>query len=101
MEKQQTLLKKYESLVNEWNTTSMVCAVSFSASIIGLALGLIFNNIPTTVTMLVIMVIFAIFEYRAREDYVGSKKELEEEMFKLAGLKVVKIKEVVKKGIWG
>ena len=100
MEKQQTLLKKYEALVSEWNTISLVCSLAFSACFVGLVLGLVFYNISAIVISIVVMFIFGAFEYRSRKIYVEIKEELEEEMFKMAGMKKAKTREMIKKGLW-
>jgi len=100
MEKQQTLLKKYEALVSEWNTISLICSLAFSASFIGLVLGLIFYNTYAIVISIVVMFTFGAFEYRSRKEYVEIKEDLEDEMFKLAGMKKARAKELIRKGLW-
>lgn len=100
MEQQQTLLKKYEALVSEWNTISMVCAFAFSACFVGVILGLVFYNTPAIVISIAVMCVFGSFEYRSRKVYVDLKEDLEEEMFKMAGMKKAKTKELIRKGLW-
>jgi hypothetical protein len=100
MEKQQTLLKKYEALVSEWNTISLICTLAFSACFIGLILGLVFYDIHAIVVSIVVMFIFGGFEYKSRKEYVEIKEDLEDEMFKLAGMKKARTKELIKKGLW-
>jgi|GEM_PF-1320135 len=100
MESQHTLLKKYEALVSEWNTISLVSTLGFSACFIGLILGLVFINTYSVVISVVVMLLFGGFEYKSRKEYVEIKEELEEEMFKLAGMKKAKTKELIKKGLW-
>jgi len=100
MEKQQTLLKKYEALVSEWNTISLICSMVFSACFISLTLGMIFYNTYAIVISVVVMFVFGGFEYRSRKEYVEIKEYLEEEMFKLAGMKRMKTKELIRKGLW-
>ena len=100
MERQQTLLKKYETLVSEWNTISLICTLAFSACFIGLVLGLVFYNTYAIVISIVVMFVFGGFEYKSRREYVGIKEDLEDEMFKLAGMKKAKTKELIRKGLW-
>jgi len=100
MEKQQTLLKKYEALVSEWNTISLICSTVFSASFIGLILGLVFYSNVAVVISIVVMFIFGCFEYKSRKEYVDIKEELEEEMFKMAGMKKAETKELIRKGLF-
>ncbi|NIO22555.1 MAG: hypothetical protein GTN38_00825 [Candidatus Aenigmarchaeota archaeon] len=100
MERQQTLLKKYEALVSEWNTISLVCSVAFSACFIGVVLGLIFYNTSAIAISIVVMFVFGGFEYKSRKEYVEIKEDLEEEMFKLAGMKKARTKELIRKGLW-
>lgn len=94
-------MKKYESLVSEWNMLSLVCSISFAATILALVLGLIFRNLYAIAVSIITMFIFGIFEYKSRNDYVFSKAMIEEEMFKLAGMKKLKTKEIIRKGFWG
>ncbi|NIO21404.1 MAG: hypothetical protein GTN76_11865 [Candidatus Aenigmarchaeota archaeon] len=100
MEQQQTLLKKYEALVSEWNTISLICTLAFSACFIGLVLGLVFFNTYAIVISIVVMFVFGGFEYKSRKEYVMIKEDLEEEMFKMAGMKKAKAKELIRKGLW-
>lgn len=99
--KLQVLLKKYESLVQEWNMISLVVAICFSSALIGLAIGLISYNLVTICVMFVVMICFGVFEYKVRKRYVDTKAKLEKEIFKLAKLKRLELKEIVKKGLWG
>lgn len=100
MDKQQTLIAKYQALVSEWNTISLVCSVIFSVSLIGLVLGMIFYNTYAILIAIVVMLVFGAFEYRSRKEYVEIKEDLEDEMFKLAGMKKAKTKELIRKGLW-
>ena len=99
MEKQETLIAKYQSLVSEWNTIFITSSILFASSIVGLVLGLIYFNTYAIMISIVLMLVFGAFEYRSRKFYVESKRELEEEMFKLAGIKKPKMKELVEKGL--
>ncbi len=100
MEKQQTILKKYESLVMEWNTVSLVCAISFGATFLGLIIGLVYNSIYAIFVSMVVMLVFAAFEYKTRRAYARIKETLEDEMFGMAGIKKPKVRELIKKGMW-
>ncbi|MCK5022951.1 MAG: hypothetical protein KAS04_02145 [Candidatus Aenigmarchaeota archaeon] len=101
MEKQGTIIAKYQALVSEWNTIFLASSILFGCSIIGLVLGFVFSSINAMIISLVLMLMFGAFEFRSRKFYVETKHELEEEMFGHAGLKKMKIKEVVEKGlIW-
>lgn len=99
MEKQETLIAKYRSLVSEWNTILLSNSILFASSIIALAVGLVYFNMYVIVVSVFLMLVFGAFEYRSRKFYVETKHELEEEMFKLAGLKKTKLKELVEKGL--
>ncbi|MCK4531400.1 MAG: hypothetical protein KAT94_00895 [Candidatus Aenigmarchaeota archaeon] len=99
MEKQETLIAKYQSLVSEWNTIFLTSSILFASSIVGLVLGLIYYNTYAIVISIVLMMVFGAFEYRSRKFYVETKHDLEEEMFKLAGMKKPKMKELVEKGL--
>ncbi|UCC91953.1 MAG: hypothetical protein JSV39_01670 [Candidatus Aenigmatarchaeota archaeon] len=99
MEKQQTLIAKYQSLVSEWNTIFITSSILFASCILGLVAGLIYYNMYAIVISIVLMLVFGAFEYRSRQFYVEGKRELEEEMFKLAGIKKPKMKELVEKGL--
>jgi hypothetical protein len=94
------LLKKYEALVSEWNTIFLVCSLAFSASLIGLVLGLVFYSAYAVVVSVFVMFAFGVFEYRSRKEYVEIKEELEDEMFKFAGMKKSKTREMIRKGLW-
>ncbi len=101
MEKQETLIARYQVLVSEWNTVSIVCAILFASTLVGLVFGLIYFNMSVVFITLVLMFSFATFEYRSRTIYVDAKRELEEEIFKYSGLKKAKRKDLVNKGlIW-
>ena len=99
MEKQETLIAKYNSLVAEWNTIFLTSSLLFASSIIGLVIGIVYYNMYVMIITVVLMLIFGAFEYRSRKFYVETKHELEEEMFKLAGMKKMKVKELVEKGL--
>jgi ribose/xylose/arabinose/galactoside ABC-type transport system permease subunit len=102
LEKQGTIIAKYQALVSEWNTISLICSVLFASAIIGLVMGIIYLNINTMIITIVLMFIFGAFEYRSRKIYVEAKREIEDEMFKLAGMKNPKLKELVDEGlVWG
>jgi hypothetical protein len=100
MEKQQTLLKKYESMVMEWNTLSLICGIAFAATFIGLVLGLLYTNFQVIFISMVIMLVFSLFEYSTRKKYVHIKEELEHEMFRMARMKNPKIRNLIRKGMW-
>ncbi len=100
MEKHETLIAKYQALVSEWNTISLVCSMVFSFSLIGLVLGMIFYNTYAMLIAIVVMLVFGAFEYKSRKEYVEIKEDLEGEMFKLAGMKKAKTKELIRKGLW-
>ena len=100
MEKQSTMICKYQALVSEWNAISMVNAVLFGVSILGIIFGLIFVSMPAVAVATVIMVVFAAFEYKTRKKYVRLKAELEEELYRMAGMKKPKTEEIIKKGLW-
>lgn len=100
MEMQTTLLKKYESLVTEWNTISLICGISFAATFIGIVLGLIYMNLHVIVLSMVIMLVFSGFEYQTRRKYIHLKEEIEHEMFRMAGMKSPKMKSLIRKGMW-
>ena len=99
MEKQQTLIAKYNSIISEWNTIFITSSILFASCIVGLVMGFIYYNMYAIVTSIVLMIIFGAFEYRSRKFYVETKHEMEEEMFKLAGMKKPKMKELVEKGL--
>lgn len=100
MEKQSTVLYKYQALVSEWNTVSLVNAVLFGVSVMGILFGLIFVSMPAVAVATTIMIVFAAFEYKTRKKYVRLKAELEEELYKLAGMKKPRTEEIIKKGLW-
>jgi TRAP-type C4-dicarboxylate transport system permease small subunit len=100
MEKHYTILFKYQALVSEWNAISIVNAILFGVSILGILLGLVYNHMPAVGLATVLMVVFAAFEYKTRKKYVTLKLELEEEMYKLAGLKKPKTEDMIRKGLW-
>ncbi len=99
MEKEETLIAKYQSLVSEWNTIFLTSSILFASCIIGLVIGFVYYNMYVITISVVLMLIFGAFEYRSRKFYVETKNELEEEMFKLAGMKKTKAKELVDKGL--
>ena len=99
MDKQETLIAKYQSLVSEWNMIFFTSSILFASSVLGLVLGLIYFNLYAIVITIVLMLVFGTFEHRSRKLYVETKHEFEEEMFKLAGMNKPKIKELVKKGL--
>ncbi|UCD07728.1 MAG: hypothetical protein JSW41_02030 [Candidatus Aenigmatarchaeota archaeon] len=98
MDRTQVLIKKYEVLVSEWNKVSMVISIYFSACIIGLVIGLVFYNMVAVSAMLLIMAVFAGFEYKARTQYVETKAEIEKEIFAAAKTKPLQVKEIIRKG---
>jgi hypothetical protein len=95
MEKQETLMAKYQSLVSEWNTIFLSSSVLFASSIVGLVLGLIYFNAYAIVISIVLMFVFGAFEYRSRKFYVEAKEKLEKEM----GIRRACTKELVEKGL--
>ena len=99
MEKQQTLIAKYESLVSEWNTIFLASSILFASSALGLVIALVYFNTYALVISLALMFVFGTFEYRSRKLYVETKHELEEEMFRLAGMKKTSEKKLVEKGL--
>jgi len=91
-------MTKYTVLVNEWNTLSLVVSVMVGFSMLGLVMGIIYaNNMAITLTIAVLLAL-SIFEYRSREIYVESREYLENELFRSAGMKGPKVKEVITKG---
>jgi hypothetical protein len=100
MEKHYTIINEYQALTNEWNSVAIVNAIFFSVSILGIILGLLNNHMPVVGLATVLMLVFAAFEYRTRKRYVNLKTELEEEMYKLAGMKKPKREEMIRHGLW-
>ncbi len=98
MQEQSALMTKYTTLANEWNTLSLVVAIMVGFSMLGLVVGIVYsNNIAITLTIAVLLAL-SIFEYRSRETYVESREYLENALFKAAGMKGPKVKEVITKG---
>jgi hypothetical protein len=100
MEGHHAILKKYEALVQEWNTLSLICAIAFAATFMGLVFGLIFADMNVIIISMVVMLVFSGFEYKTRRSYVHIKDELEQEMFSMAGVKNPRIRHLVRKGLW-
>ncbi|MBN2101597.1 MAG: hypothetical protein JW716_01860 [Candidatus Aenigmarchaeota archaeon] len=91
-------MTKYSTLVNEWNSLSLVVSIMVGFSMLGLVMGIIHaNNMAITLTIAVLLAL-SIFEYKAREIYVESREYLENELFRSAGMKGPKVKEVITKG---
>lgn len=99
VEKQETLIVRYQTLVAEWNTISIVSAILFASAILGLVIGLVYFNLAVILITIILMFTFATFEYRSRTIYVEAKKELETEILKYSGIKKAKAKELVNKGL--
>ena len=100
VEKQETLIVRYQVLVAEWNAISLVSAILFSSTIIGLVMGLLYFNPAVILITIVLMLIFAAFEHRSGNIYVENKRELEAEILKYSGIKKAKAKELVSKSLW-
>jgi hypothetical protein len=96
MEKNEALLAKYKALTAEWSTVSIVTSILFASTILGLVFSLVFFNPGVTFIVVVLMVMFALFENRSRNIYIKERADLEEQMFKGTGLKK---KGIVEKGI--
>ncbi len=99
MDKTHPAVVKYETLVSEWNKISEIIAIYFSACTVGLAFSLIFSSWLTFAVMVVMMAMFASFEYRARKRYVSSRAKLEAEIFRLAKTRKMDIEEIVRRGV--
>jgi len=99
MDKIRPLVIKYRTLTSEWNKISEIISIYFSACTIGLAFSLIFYSWLAFSVMIVMMAMFAWFEYRARKRYVRSRARLEAEIFRLAGTKRMEVEEIVKRGV--
>lgn len=95
MEKRETLIAKYQSLVSEWNTIFLTSSILFASCVIGLVLGFVYYNTYAIVISIVLMFVFGAFEYRSRKFYVETKEKLEKEM----GLRKAGMKELVEKGL--
>ena len=87
------MLKKYEILVREWNAMALAIAIYFSASLLGLVAGLIFGSWQTVLVMLLVMAMFAVFEFRIRRAYIAAKADIERQL----GLK--KDKGIIRGGL--
>jgi uncharacterized membrane protein YhiD involved in acid resistance len=99
VEKQETLIVRYQALIAEWNAISIVSAILFASAIIGLVMGLLYFNTAAILITIVLMFIFAAFEHRSRNIYVENKRELEAEILKYSGIKKAKAKDLVNKGL--
>lgn len=91
-------MKKYEVLVSEWNTLSIIVGISVGFAMLGLVISLIKSHPVGIALTLAIMIALSVFEYKSREIYVESREYLENELFKAAGMKSPKIREVITKG---
>ncbi len=91
-------MKKYEILVSEWNTLSLVIAIMVGFSLLGLIMGLIYSHSIVITLTVAIMIALSIFEYKSRAIYVETRTYLENELFKAVGMKGPKVKEVITKG---
>ncbi len=91
-------MKKYEMLVSEWNTLSIVIAMTVGFAMLSLSLGLIYSNAVVITLGIAVMIALSVFEYRTREAYVESRHYLENELFKSASMKPPRIREVITKG---
>lgn len=96
MDKNEALLAKYKALTADWSTVSIVTSILFASTILGLVFSLVFFNLGVTFIVVVLMVMFALFEHRSRSIYIKERAALEEQLFKGTGLKK---KRVVEKGI--
>ena len=99
MDKHAALTAKYHSLVSEWNTIFLSTSILFGCSIVGLVFGLIYFSTNAIIVTIFLMLVFGAFEYRSRKFYVETKREIEEELFKSAGIKKKNLKELVEKGL--
>ena len=91
-------MKKYEILVSEWNALSMVVALTVGFAMLGLFMGLIYQSFIVVTMAIAVMVALSVFEYRSREAYVESRHYLENELFRSAGMKGPKVREVITRG---
>ncbi|NOX72013.1 MAG: hypothetical protein GXO64_04965 [Candidatus Micrarchaeota archaeon] len=98
MNAQNALMKKYEILVSEWNTLSLVIAITLGFAMLSLSIGLAYSNSIVTAFGIAVMVALSVFEYQSRKIYIESRDYLEDEIFKTAGMKSPRIKEVITKG---
>jgi len=96
MERHEALAAKYQALVSEWSTIFIASSVLFASAIVGLVFGLIYFSLPVIVITILLMFVFALFEYRSRTLYVKAKREIERELFKAGGKKE---KELVERGL--
>jgi len=101
MDRIEILLKKYEMLGREWNAVSTVITICFSTGVVGFVLGLAFNSFVIIMTMYAFMSLFAVYDLKLRTNYIKSKKMLESEIYRLAKVKPIKIKEVVERTLKG
>lgn len=98
IKEQNALMKKYEILVSEWNTLSIIVALTVGFSMTGLFLGILFESYIVITMGIAVMLAMSVFEYKSRDAYVESRHYLENELFKSAGMKGPKVKEVITKG---
>lgn len=92
------MMKKYETIVNEWNTLSIVVALIIGFAMLGLVQAVINSSSVGIVLTIAVMIAISVFEYRARETYVESREYLEDEIFKSAHTKAPQVKEIITKG---